>query len=91
MTQAVTVYYHECQDPSLSVYLISVLSASLQCSVTCGIGYKQRKVWCMKDGQKVDDEECSKKKPPGKKECSLEECPEWYTGGWGPVSLYNRM
>ncbi|BFZ08740.1 hypothetical protein BsWGS_11778 [Bradybaena similaris] len=59
----------------------------LGCSVTCGTGYKQRKVWCMTDGEKVADEQCGKKKPAAKKECSLDSCPEWYIGGWGPCSV----
>lgn len=41
----------------------------------------------MSDGEKVADEKCGKKKPPAKKECSLDSCPEWYIGGWGPVSI----
>ncbi|XP_012936105.1 A disintegrin and metalloproteinase with thrombospondin motifs 9 [Aplysia californica] len=57
------------------------------CSVTCGSGHKLRKVWCMRNGEKVDDSVCSKKKPATQKECHLKSCPEWYTGGWGPCSV----
>ena len=36
---------------------------------------------------KVDDSQCYKKlRPVAKKECRLQDCPEWYPGGWGPVS-----
>ncbi|KAK7486510.1 hypothetical protein BaRGS_00022176, partial [Batillaria attramentaria] len=60
----------------------------LGCSVTCGGGRKQRKVWCVLGDQKVDESMCDKKiKPPAKKECQLKECPEWYPGGWGPCSV----
>ncbi|XP_070193825.1 A disintegrin and metalloproteinase with thrombospondin motifs 9-like [Littorina saxatilis] len=59
----------------------------LGCSVSCGGGRKQRKVWCMLGAQKVDDNLCNKKlRPAAKKECGLKECPEWYPGGWGPCS-----
>uniref|UniRef100_A0A2C9KKF4 Peptidase M12B domain-containing protein n=1 Tax=Biomphalaria glabrata TaxID=6526 RepID=A0A2C9KKF4_BIOGL len=57
------------------------------CSVTCGYGYKQRKVLCVQGNQKVEDGLCSKKKPVNKKECTLKECPEWTAGGWGPCSV----
>ncbi|XP_059166444.1 A disintegrin and metalloproteinase with thrombospondin motifs 9-like [Physella acuta] len=59
----------------------------LGCSVTCGNGYKQRKVWCDQAGQKVDEAKCSKKKPYSKKDCNLQECHEWFPGGWGPCSV----
>ena len=69
------------------MFIYLTVECVFQCSVSCGGGRKQRKVWCMLGSQKVSDDQCNRKlRPVAKKECHLKECPEWYPGGWGPVS-----
>lgn len=62
-----------------------------QCSATCGGGRKLRKIYCMQGEEKVNETLCdSKLRPAIRKECHLKECPEWYPGGWGPVSIHTH-
>ncbi|CAL1547733.1 unnamed protein product [Lymnaea stagnalis] len=74
-----TCRYKECPE--------WIISKWHECSVTCGRGYVQRKVWCMRADQRVDDAECNKTKPEDKRDCEMRKCPEWVPGGWGPCSV----
>lgn len=74
-----------------------VVFCLLQCSVSCGQGYRQRLVSCSEVHVENDNYEyghqslsnCPGTPPEGYMPCNLGTCPppqEWRAGVWGPVS-----
>lgn len=60
----------------------------LQCSASCGRGFKSRKVVCASgSGRPVPEENCQhlSPKPRRQKRCKGGRCPKWKTGNWGEV------
>ncbi len=60
----------------------------LQCSKTCGSGYKLREVVCLdKDEDEVHEAYCmDQRKPADKEPCNLPHCEFiWITGEWSEV------
>nr|XP_019942000.1 PREDICTED: A disintegrin and metalloproteinase with thrombospondin motifs 9 [Paralichthys olivaceus] len=73
----------------LSVHLL-LSSDILQCSASCGRGFKSRKVSCVTgSGRPVPEENCLHLSPkPGKqRRCRGRRCPKWKTGNWGECSV----
>ncbi|MBN3308697.1 ATS9 metalloproteinase, partial [Amia calva] len=58
------------------------------CSVSCGKGYKYRRVVCMsKSGKPVPEESCKHlAKPSKQRRCRGGRCPKWKTEIWGQCS-----
>ena len=55
----------------------------LQCSVSCGLGEKQRTVECSDQ-----DFSCNARdKPQTSARCNPEPCPQWTVGPWGEVNI----
>ncbi|CAD5226716.1 unnamed protein product [Bursaphelenchus xylophilus] len=70
-----------------------------RCSKSCGSGMQSRKVECTRDGNVVNNNECSGTKPRTEKACNREECEPpnvqpnespiyWATGPWTECSKY---
>ena len=64
-----------------------VLPILFQCSVTCGSGFKQRKIECVSGVDALCDE---RTKPLATGKCDLGRCPRWHTGRWTGVSYLPR-
>jgi hypothetical protein len=59
---------------------------SLQCSVSCETGWKQRQIWCKYEDAAVSKSMCDETTEPETAIlCEEGPCPLWYTGNWGPV------
>ncbi|XP_008209068.1 A disintegrin and metalloproteinase with thrombospondin motifs 9 [Nasonia vitripennis] len=57
------------------------------CSVSCGIGIRERPYWCQVDNHVVSKSEC-KEPPTGVREtCNAGPCPTWETGNWSACSV----
>uniref|UniRef100_T1DG09 Putative disintegrin and metalloproteinase with thrombospondin motifs n=1 Tax=Cupiennius salei TaxID=6928 RepID=T1DG09_CUPSA len=57
-----------------------------ECSVTCGVGYRQRLLWCKQGDKYVDERYCTEEKPVTKEVCLPGDCYEWIHKEWGPCS-----
>ncbi|MBN3323406.1 ATS9 metalloproteinase, partial [Atractosteus spatula] len=59
------------------------------CSVSCGKGYKFRRVTCIsKSGKPMPDESCEHlAKPSRQRRCRGGRCPKWKAGSWGQCSV----
>lgn len=60
----------------------------LQCSASCGRGFKSRKVSCVTgSGRPITEENCQhlSPKPSRQRRCRGGRCPKWKTGSWGEV------
>uniref|UniRef100_A0A7N6B2E3 ADAM metallopeptidase with thrombospondin type 1 motif, 9 n=1 Tax=Anabas testudineus TaxID=64144 RepID=A0A7N6B2E3_ANATE len=69
----------------ICVYLLSIL----QCSASCGKGFKSRKVSCVTgSGRPLPEENCQhlSPKPSKQRRCRGGRCPKWKTGNWGECS-----
>lgn len=80
-----------------SCYFLPVISPLLQCSASCGQGYRQRPISCSEVPVENDNYEyghqslsnCQGTPPEIYMPCNLDPCPapqEWKVGIWGPVS-----
>ncbi|CAL1271033.1 unnamed protein product [Larinioides sclopetarius] len=59
-----------------------------ECSVTCGLGVKQRPFWCQHENKYVDRRYCENDNTPIAKEtCNMGDCFEWKTGPWEPCPV----
>ena len=61
---------------------------TLQCSASCGKGFKERKVNCVtRSGRLVPDENCLHlpSKPKKQRNCRGSRCSKWKPGSWGKV------
>lgn len=57
-----------------------------QCSVSCGIGERQRGYWCQVESYVVAKSYCYPVRPPVHKEaCRMPDCPQWHASPWGQV------
>lgn len=60
---------------------------TLQCSVTCGVGKRQRASWCQVENRVVPRTFCNSM-PIGTTEvCDAGPCPQWHSGDWSPVQF----
>ena len=58
-----------------------------ECSASCGVGVRQRPVWCEQGGSRVTSEVCdSEAVPVTREECSAGTCGRWRPGQWAPCS-----
>ena len=71
--------------------MLMLLFSYFQCSVTCGMGSRYRKVACMEGDSVVKENHCISEKPTSKVECFMGNCPKWVEGPWGPVSLFSSV
>lgn len=65
-------------------------SPSLQCTPSCGPGYRHRVVLCKsgESGDTLPESKCPKhSRPTSRVRCNLKRCPppQWVTGPWGEV------
>lgn len=68
-------------------------SFCLQCTPSCGPGYRHRVVLCKsgESGDTLPDSKCPKHgRPTSRVRCNLQRCPPplWVTGPWGEVRWY---
>ncbi|XP_020280121.1 A disintegrin and metalloproteinase with thrombospondin motifs 9 isoform X3 [Pseudomyrmex gracilis] len=57
------------------------------CSVTCGVGKRQRASWCQVENRVVPRTFCNSM-PIGTTEvCDAGPCPQWHSGDWSPCSV----
>ncbi|XP_038060636.1 A disintegrin and metalloproteinase with thrombospondin motifs 9-like [Patiria miniata] len=65
------------------------------CSVTCGVGFRERRVVCVDEvGNEIEDKECETNetiKPASRRDCRQVECPPsrpgWSVGDWSKCSV----
>ena len=62
----------------------------LQCTPSCGPGYRHRVVLCKsgESGDTLPESKCPKQgRPTSRVRCNLQRCPspQWVTGPWGEV------
>lgn len=65
----------------------------LQCTPSCGPGYRHRVVLCKsgESGEALPESKCAKQgRPTSRVRCNLKRCPppQWVTGPWGEVSPF---
>uniref|UniRef100_A0AAQ4QA41 ADAM metallopeptidase with thrombospondin type 1 motif, 9 n=1 Tax=Gasterosteus aculeatus aculeatus TaxID=481459 RepID=A0AAQ4QA41_GASAC len=97
--EAVTYSHHRPLRSQLFpiCYFLPVISPLLQCSASCGQGYRQRPISCSEVPVENDNYEyghqslsnCQGTPPEIYMPCNLDPCPapqEWKVGIWGPVS-----
>lgn len=67
---------HHCNDGKCQPYAFHWKVGDWEdCSVQCGGGTREQKVWCEReDGEKVDDLKCSEEKPETTEECNNDPC-----------------
>lgn len=83
-------FYAFCFRLKHILLLIGLLISILQCSASCGRGFKSRKVSCVtRSGRPVPEEYCqhASSKPSERRRCRGGRCPKWKTGNWGEVGL----
>lgn len=71
-------------------FLFPRLRFSLQCTPSCGPGYRHRVVLCKsgESGDTLPESKCPKQgRPTSRVRCNLQRCPppQWVTGPWGEV------
>jgi hypothetical protein len=60
----------------------------VKCSAKCGVGYRNRSIFCVYNNQRVvDNDYCDEAlKPTVVEECNTNECPiQWRVGSWSEV------
>ena len=56
--------------------------------MTCGTGYRHRRVYCRRGVEYVPKADCDPEEEPDSKEkCVTGLCPQWSSGNWGTVSI----
>lgn len=77
-------------SPFFSPSFLSPPPARLQCTPSCGPGYRHRVVLCKsgESGETLPESKCPKQgRPTSRVRCNLQRCPppQWVTGPWGEV------
>ena len=75
-------FLHFYSGPKHALIVFSIIYS--KCSVTCGSGSKQRAVECSRSDVTCDPT----KKPTSTARCDLGPCPQWETGEWSLVSVF---
>ena len=69
----------------------SLLTPLLQCSVTCGEGFKRRLVKCVNlKGKTLESSQCNARKPPESVRCAVP-CVKWVPGKWEKVRYVSSL
>lgn len=73
-----------CRRPSCSSYFYWHTSDWSDCSVLCGSGVRNRRVFCKNEaGRIVNDSQCSQPQPRSSRSCDLGSCTRhWYHSSW---------